>query len=107
MFGIFSWEGLTLNPDLPADYMVPELIIPMAHLPALPNGKVNRKGLPAPDFTHVARRKYVGPHNLNEEHIQDIWHEVRLEPPHPRSPWSRLLFLLLQQPGCGNPFPAQ
>lgn len=51
--------------------------MPMAQLPALPNGKVNRKGLPPPDFTHVARRKYVGPHNLNEEHIQEIWQEVR------------------------------
>ncbi|KAK9856141.1 hypothetical protein WJX84_010553 [Apatococcus fuscideae] len=63
------------------DYMVPEIILPMAHLPALPNGKVNRKGLPPPGFTHVARRKYVGPHNLNEEHIQDIWHEVLQQKP--------------------------
>ena len=63
--------------------MVPEIIVPMAQLPALPNGKVNRKGLPPPDFTHVARRKYVGPHNLNEEHIQEIWHEVRFVQPDP------------------------
>ncbi len=36
-----------LKADLP-DYMVPQFVIPLAALPLLPNGKVDRKALPAP-----------------------------------------------------------
>lgn len=58
------------------DYMVPEVMVPMAALPSLPNGKINRRGLPEPDFSQTAKQDYVAPHNAIEEEIQDAWHEV-------------------------------
>lgn len=59
------------------EYMVPEVMVPMAALPSLPNGKINRRGLPEPDFTIAAKHDYIAPRNAIEEEIQDAWHEVR------------------------------
>ena len=58
------------------EYMVPEVMVPMAALPSLPNGKINRRGLPEPDFSQTAQHDYVAPQNSIEEEIQDAWHEV-------------------------------
>lgn len=65
-------ELSTLVPE----YMVPEIVIPMKDLPSLPNGKVNRRGLPEPDFSATAQADYLPPRNSIEEEIQYAWHEV-------------------------------
>ena len=63
--------------SLVPEYMVPEIIIPLKDLPSLPNGKVNRRGLPEPDFSATAQVDYLPPRNSIEEEIQYAWHEVQ------------------------------
>ncbi|HEY0602393.1 MAG TPA: alpha/beta fold hydrolase, partial [Herpetosiphonaceae bacterium] len=77
-----SSEGLI--PDLRAflgqqlpNYMVPGAFVLLEQLPRTPNGKLNRKALPAPDreqtgSTHV----YVGPRSVLELQLVQIWEEL-------------------------------
>ncbi|KAK9813644.1 hypothetical protein WJX73_001264, partial [Symbiochloris irregularis] len=58
------------------DYMIPEVITKMEALPLLPNGKVNRRGLPEVKFGAVPEDAYVAPRSRVEERIQATWHEV-------------------------------
>jgi acyl-coenzyme A synthetase/AMP-(fatty) acid ligase/acyl carrier protein len=63
------------------DYMVPAGFITIAAIPLTPNGKVDRKALPAPDWANQSRATpYVEPRNATEKQMADIWAEVlRLE----------------------------
>ena len=65
-----------LEPKLP-DYMIPAFFEVLDALPRTPNGKINRKALPAPR-TQVAipNRPYVAPRNATEEKLTQIWAEV-------------------------------
>ncbi len=64
----------TLRANLP-DYMVPGAWILMAALPLSPNGKLDRRALPAPDFaqSHIA---YVEPRTALEVDLARIWSQV-------------------------------
>ena len=55
--------------------MVPSLIVAMGSFPLLPNGKVNTKGLPTPEFG-VVNIEYVAPASAMELTIQEIWMDV-------------------------------
>ncbi|MNE04390.1 Dimodular nonribosomal peptide synthase [compost metagenome] len=55
------------------DYMVPSQVLVLAALPLSPNGKVDRKALPEPDFRS---RRYVAPRNELERRLALIWQEV-------------------------------
>ena len=61
--------------DLLPEYMVPAAFVVLPQLPALPNGKLDRKALPAPeeDASHV---EGVGPRGPIEQAVWDIWSEV-------------------------------
>ncbi len=63
------------------DYMIPSAFIVLSVLPLLPNGKVDRRALPAPDSTgKPLERGFVAPCNPEEKILADIWKEVlRLE----------------------------
>jgi len=63
------------------DYMVPAGFITITAIPLTPNGKVDRKALPAPDWANQSRAtSYVEPRNATEKQMADIWAEVlRLE----------------------------
>ena len=56
------------------DYMLPSAIVLLDALPLNPNGKVDRKALPAPEFT--AAGEYVAPEGEVETKLAAIWAEV-------------------------------
>nr|MDX8322479.1 AMP-binding protein [Agrobacterium sp. rho-8.1] len=55
------------------DYMVPAAIVLLDALPLTPNGKLDRKALPAPDFTPSVMRL---PRSPQEEIIAGLFQEV-------------------------------
>ncbi len=63
-----------LRAQLP-EAMVPPAFVVLERLPLLPNGKVNRRALPAPDWS-AAQRRYVAPRTPVEEMLAAIWTEL-------------------------------
>ncbi|MBR8835865.1 MAG: amino acid adenylation domain-containing protein [Stigonema ocellatum SAG 48.90 = DSM 106950] len=65
-----------LKKQLP-EYMVPTVFVMLEALPLLPNGKVNRQMLPAPDFAQLEPSDtFVAPHTPIEQVLAGIWAEV-------------------------------
>ncbi len=65
-----------LQEKLP-DYMVPDRFMLLAALPITPNGKVDRKALPAPDTSRPElAQKYIPPRTPLEKSLAEIWAEV-------------------------------
>jgi acyl carrier protein len=65
-----------LQKKLPA-YMVPSTFTLLDEVPLTPNGKVNRKALPAPDPSGFrAENAYAEPRTPAEEQLVEIWEEV-------------------------------
>jgi acyl carrier protein len=59
------------------EYMMPSSFVTLEALPLLPNGKVNRQALPAPDTTKLdLEATYVAPRTPIEETLVQIWAEV-------------------------------
>src|SRR5207302_5381606 len=56
------------------DYMVPTAFVRLARLPLSPNGKVDRRALPAPERGPATG--YVGPRTPVEAALAAIWAEV-------------------------------
>ncbi|MBA2672060.1 non-ribosomal peptide synthetase [Ramlibacter sp.] len=54
------------------DYMVPGHLMVLDRLPTTPNGKIDRKALPAPDALRSGFG-YVAPRNATEELLAGIW----------------------------------
>ncbi|HEX4945432.1 MAG TPA: amino acid adenylation domain-containing protein [Blastocatellia bacterium] len=62
--------------ELP-DYMVPAAFVRLTALPRTPNGKIDRRGLPAPTVEdYHFSTNYEAPLNATEATIADIWAEV-------------------------------
>jgi len=62
-----------LGQSLP-DYMVPSIIVLLDALPLNPNGKIDRKALPEPEF--VSNNEYAAPEEGVEACLAKIWCEV-------------------------------
>lgn len=62
-----------LGSSLP-EYMVPQTIVVLAEMPLSPNGKIDRKALPAPEFSASAR--FEAPRGEGEILLAGIWREV-------------------------------
>jgi amino acid adenylation domain-containing protein len=56
------------------DYMVPSAFVVLQSLPLNANGKVDRKALPAPEFT--SERAYEAPEGEVEQQLAQIWAQV-------------------------------
>jgi acyl-CoA synthetase (AMP-forming)/AMP-acid ligase II/acyl carrier protein len=63
-----------LRRTLPA-YMVPATLMELAELPLSSNGKVDRRRLPAPEFS-PSRETFEAPETEVEELVAEIWSEV-------------------------------
>ncbi|MFN6483357.1 MULTISPECIES: amino acid adenylation domain-containing protein [unclassified Nostoc] len=65
-----------LKEKLP-NYMVPTTFVTLDAMPLTPNGKVDRKALPIPDFARPElSESYVAPRTLVEQQIAGIWAQV-------------------------------
>jgi hypothetical protein len=65
-----------LGAHLP-EYMIPSIFVPLAEFKLTPNGKVDRKALPAPDGSRpVLEREFVAPRTEAEKMLAEIWSEV-------------------------------
>jgi amino acid adenylation domain-containing protein len=58
------------------EYMVPAVIVELAELPLLSNGKLNRRALPDTVNHRPDKEPYVAPRTLVEEVLAGIWSEV-------------------------------
>ncbi|HLU39635.1 MAG TPA: phosphopantetheine-binding protein, partial [Planctomycetota bacterium] len=63
-----------LRANLP-DYMIPQHFVELASLPLLPNGKLDRKSLPAPEAGSAPAGDQA-PRNETEAALAAIWAEV-------------------------------
>jgi amino acid adenylation domain-containing protein len=75
--GAAGAEGLRayLRERLP-EYMVPVACVRMQAFPLTPNGKLDRRALPAPDLDAFARVEYEAPQGETEETVAQIWAEL-------------------------------
>jgi tyrocidine synthetase III len=64
---------LYLSQSLP-DYMIPSYFVWLESIPLTPNGKIDRKLLPEPDFGST--NEYIAPVNEIENFLVTIWSEV-------------------------------
>ncbi|MFM9103276.1 MAG: thioesterase domain-containing protein, partial [Cyanobium sp.] len=58
------------------DYMLPAAFVVLERFPLTPNGKLDRKALPAPEADAYASRAYAPPEGPVEEALAAIWSEL-------------------------------
>jgi amino acid adenylation domain-containing protein len=64
-----------LKEKLP-DYMVPPAIVMLEKMPLTPNGKLDRRALPAPDSSAFIAHEYESPVGVTEIALAQIWADV-------------------------------
>ncbi|HLP49098.1 MAG TPA: amino acid adenylation domain-containing protein, partial [Candidatus Kapabacteria bacterium] len=62
-----------LSRKLP-DYMIPSYFVPLEKIPLTPNGKIDRKALPKPEFQ--TSESYIAPSDEIEKRLVEIWSDV-------------------------------
>src|SRR5262249_22155381 len=59
------------------EYMVPSAFVVLERLPLTANGKLERRGLPAPESRPAEQEQsYVAPRSRDEQVLADIWADV-------------------------------
>lgn len=75
-----SENALAIEADLATKlptYMIPALFVCLEVLPLMPNGKINRKALPAlANFSEKQNREFIEPDNALESVVAKIWAEL-------------------------------
>ncbi|WP_157499110.1 non-ribosomal peptide synthetase, partial [Lysobacter sp. Root604] len=66
---------LQLSAQLP-EYMLPSALLMLEAFPLTPNGKLDRRALPAPDGVSLSVRAYEAPDGEVEEALAGIWREL-------------------------------
>jgi amino acid adenylation domain-containing protein len=70
-----AWQQGLL--DVLPEYMVPDDFVLMDIIPITPNGKINRKALPKPDYSNIQRTgEFVAAGTANEKLVVGIWQEL-------------------------------
>ncbi|MBP2847781.1 AMP-binding protein, partial [Dickeya oryzae] len=64
-----------LTQRLPA-HMVPSAYVQLGQIPLTPNGKVDRKALPAPDDSAFVRTRYEVPQGETEQMLAQLWQDL-------------------------------
>ncbi|KAF6614167.1 AMP-binding protein, partial [Paenibacillus sp. EKM102P] len=64
-----------LGRELPS-YMVPSYFVQLEQMPLSPNGKIDRKALPAPEGSLQSGADYVAPRTWVEVKLAQIWQDV-------------------------------
>jgi len=74
-----SADGVLLRQNLAQrlpPHMVPALLVVMDKMPVTPNGKLDRRALPAPSEDDYIGSNFVAPRNDIEQGLADLWCEV-------------------------------
>ncbi|KAF6560527.1 hypothetical protein G9G64_26970, partial [Paenibacillus sp. EKM207P] len=64
-----------LGRELPG-YMVPSYFVQLEQLPQTPNGKIDRKALPAPEGSLQTGVDYAEPRTVQERALVAVWQSV-------------------------------
>ncbi|MBE0339769.1 non-ribosomal peptide synthetase, partial [Paenibacillus sp. 23TSA30-6] len=64
-----------LGEELP-NYMVPSYFVQLENMPLTPNGKIDRKALPAPQGSLQSGANYVEPRTALEQTLVSVWQSV-------------------------------
>ncbi|MDX7987526.1 amino acid adenylation domain-containing protein, partial [Xenorhabdus sp. 12] len=59
-----------------ADYMLPSAFVMLEAFPLTPNGKIDRRALPAPDSSSMITRAYTAPVGETEIALAGIWQDL-------------------------------
>ncbi|MBW7477363.1 non-ribosomal peptide synthase/polyketide synthase [Paenibacillus oenotherae] len=66
-----EWLGNRL-----ANYMIPSFFVQLEHMPLTPNGKLDRRALPAPEKGAAGAEVYVEPRTMLEAKLVELWSSV-------------------------------
>lgn len=58
------------------EYMLPSAYVALGSLPHTPNGKIDRRALPAPEATARATKTYMAPRTAEEEVLAQLWADI-------------------------------
>lgn len=62
--------------DVVPTYMLPSLCVPMDEIPLTPNGKIDKRALPAPNWQDMVQQVYVAPESDLQKQMAELWANI-------------------------------